>query len=86
MLSVSMENGQTLLFSVQATDFAGNKATMVSPPLTIDITPPVVSGLTCNRYLSIGQNLLTCHWETTMDSESPVNNVFIGKYALSMFV
>ena len=78
-MSVSMHPGQTLMFTVQATDFAGNKATVTSPPLTIDISPPLIVDLSCTPYLSRARSQLSCSWETTVDEESPVNDVIIGE-------
>ncbi len=78
--AISMSPGQTLLFTVQAEDFAGNRITVTSPPLTIDTTPPLISGLTCSpRYLSRARSQLSCEWETTLDEESPVDRVVIGE-------
>jgi hypothetical protein len=74
-----MSPGQTLMFTVQAVDFAGNKATVTTPPLTIDITPPVISELTCTPYLSRARSELSCSWETTVDGERPLNRVIIGE-------
>ena len=78
MMSLVMRNGETVIFSVQARDFAGNLATAISPPLTIDTTPPVISDLSCTKYLSKARSQLTCQWETTVDEESSLHSVRIG--------
>ena len=52
MMSVVMKNGEMVMFSLQATDAAGNTGTLVSPPLTIDTMPPILTGFTCNYYTS----------------------------------
>ena len=51
-MSVVMRAGETVMFSLQAVDLAGNKATVISPPLTIDTTPPIITDLECNTFLS----------------------------------
>ncbi len=48
MMSVVMGQGETIIFSVEARDEAGNVGRIHSPPLTIDTTPPKVTGFTCN--------------------------------------
>ena len=44
LLAVTMEHAETVIFTVTSADMAGNVAVVSSPPLTIDITPPVVEG------------------------------------------
>ena len=51
-MSVVVNQGDTLIFTLRATDLAGNEATVTSPPLTIDSTPPEITGFTCNEHLS----------------------------------
>ena len=42
--AVTMEAGETIIFSVIATDLAGNIREAVAPALTVDVTEPVVEG------------------------------------------
>ena len=77
-MAVVMRHGETVIFSLQATDNAGNTATAISPPLTIDTTPPLISSLSCNKYLSKARSHLSCAWETAIDEESPLDWVRIG--------
>ena len=44
MLAVTLDHGQTVMFTVESRDEAGNIAVASPPPLTIDITPPIVEG------------------------------------------
>jgi hypothetical protein len=77
-MSVVMDNGNTVIFTVQATDFAGNEVTMITPPLTIDTTQPLITYMVCNVFLSMAQSELSCTWDTTLDEESPLVVVIIG--------
>ena len=77
-LAISMQDGETILFSLEATDMAGNKAQLVTPPLTIDVDPPVVSDFTCSAIISVANSQLTCQWQTVLDEHSPVDVMKIG--------
>ena len=57
-MSVMLEIGETVMFSVQAADHAGNTETVISPPLTIDTTAPLIREFTCNKYLSKAQSMV----------------------------
>lgn len=77
-LAVTMQPAETVIFTIHATDFAGNQRTLISPTLTIDTTPPVIEGLHCTPYLSLLQSALHCSWLLTVDEETPVGDVAIG--------
>ena len=76
--SITMQPGETIFFTVQATDFAGNQATLVSPSLTVDTSPPVIERFSCSRYISLAQSELNCTWSTALDGESPISELAIG--------
>ena len=42
--AVTMEAGETIIFSVIATDLAGNVREAVAPALTVDVTEPLIEG------------------------------------------
>ena len=42
LLAVTMDHADTVIFTVTSADLAGNIAVASSPPLTIDITPPLI--------------------------------------------
>ena len=50
MMSVTMNNGDMVIFSIQATDHAGNSATVISPPLVIDTLPQLLTVFSCNQF------------------------------------
>jgi hypothetical protein len=50
----------------------------VSAPLTIDTTPPVISGFRCSQYLSFRRLVLTCDWDINNDDESGVTGSVIA--------
>ena len=76
--AVTMQPGETVMFTVQSTDFAGNHRTLISPALTVDVTAPVIQGFTCSKYLSIVHNQLKCTWAETLDEESLIDHIKIG--------
>ena len=44
LLAVTMEHAETVMFTVLSADMASNVAVASSPPLTVDVTPPVIEG------------------------------------------
>ena len=75
---ITLADGETLFVTINACDYTPNCHTYISAPVTIDSTPPIVEGFSCNQYLSHRQRVLRCSWEYNKDDESGVTHAVIA--------
>ena len=76
--STIMSPGQTSFMTVLAADKANNAQTMVSLPITIDDSPPVLENFVCTKYLSALTPIIECVWDSVTDNESPITSLTVG--------
>ena len=76
--AVTMQAGETIVFTLQSSDLAGNHRTLISPAITVDTTAPLIQDFTCTQHLSTSKAQLHCTWAETLDEESPLNLIRIG--------
>ena len=76
--STTMSPGQTSYMTALAADEAKNIQIVVSQPITIDDSPPLLENFSCTKYLSFVAPVIKCEWDSVMDNESPITNLIIG--------
>ena len=76
--SVHIEDGTSFYLDLSVMDKAGIMASISSPPITIDRSPPQAVNFKCSEYISVRKSLVTCNWDTIKEEQSLVSEVRIG--------
>ena len=76
--AILLDAGESNYITAFVTDKAGNTNNVHSPAIIGDLSPPVILNIQCTQYISVSKGLVSCYWDTLIEDESKIRDIFIS--------